>query len=113
MTFRGGEVPPGHPLHAALAAIGAEHSALLELQPLSREAVSSLAGGDGDALYAATGGNPFYVSELLASRDTAELPPSVANAVVARVSRLGDEARRLVELVSVVPNRVRPRCWTP
>jgi DNA-binding CsgD family transcriptional regulator/tetratricopeptide (TPR) repeat protein len=106
MTFRGGEVPPGHPLHAALGAIGPDSSALLELQPLSREAVSSLAGGDGDALYAATGGNPFYVSELLASRDAAELPPSIANAVVARVSRLGDEARRLVELVSVVPNRV-------
>ena len=106
MTFRSGEVPPGHPLHAALGAIGSDHSVLLELLPLSRDAVASLAGGDGDALYAATGGNPFYVTELLASRDAEELPPSVANAVVARVSRLGDEARRLVERVSVVPNRV-------
>ena len=106
MTFRGGEVPPGHPLRAALGAIGSEQSALLELLPLSRDAVASLAGGDGDALYAATGGNPFYVTELLASGDTTELPPSVANAVVARVSRLGDAGRRLVELVSVVPNRV-------
>jgi len=106
MTFRGGEVPPRHPLRSALGAIDADKSVLLELNPLSREGVSSLAGGDGDALYAATGGNPFYVSELLASGDTMELPPSVANAVVGRVSRLGDEARRLVELVSVVPNRV-------
>ena len=106
MTFRGGEVPPGHPLRAVLGAIGSDEAVLLELLPLSRKAVASLAGGDGDALYAATGGNPFYVSELLASGDTTELPPSVANAVVARVSRLGDEARRLVELVSVVPNRV-------
>ena len=45
-------------------------------------------------VYAATGGNPFYVTELLASRDAAELPPSVANAVLARVSRLDDAARR-------------------
>ena len=57
-------------------------------------------------MYAATGGNPFYVTELLASRDAAELPPSVANAVLARVSRLDEPARRLVELVSAVPNRV-------
>ena len=106
MTFRGGEVPPGHPLQAALGALGTEDSVLLELPPLSREAVAALAGGDGDALHAATGGNPFYVRELLGSRDSDELPPSIANAVVARVSRLGDDARRLVELVSVVPNRV-------
>jgi DNA-binding CsgD family transcriptional regulator len=57
-------------------------------------------------VYAATGGNPFYVTELLASRDAAELPPSVANAVLARVSKLDAPARRLVELVSAVPNRV-------
>ena len=51
----------------------------------------SLAGDDGDGVYAATGGNPFYVTELLASRAAAELPPSVANAVLGRASRL-DEA---------------------
>jgi DNA-binding CsgD family transcriptional regulator/tetratricopeptide (TPR) repeat protein len=74
---------------------------------MSRNAVASLAGDDADAVYAATRGNPFYVTELLASRDAAELPPSVANAVLARISRLDDDARRVVELVSVVPNRVR------
>ncbi len=106
-TYRTGETPPGHPLHAALAAIRPEDSALIELFPLSWNAVASLAGDDADEVYVATRGNPFYVTELLASRDTAELPPSVANAVLARISRLDDEARRLVELVSVVPNRVR------
>ena len=68
--------------------------------------MAALAGEDADELYATTGGNPFYVTELLASRDAPQPPPSIANAVVARVSRLDDEARRLVELVSVVPNRV-------
>ena len=105
-TYREGETPPGHPLHAALAAIQPEYSALIELFPLSRNAVASLAGGDADEVYAATRGNPFYLTELLASRHEAELPPSVANAVLARMSRLGDAGRRLVELVSVVPNRV-------
>ncbi len=106
LTFRAGEVPPAHPLHATVGAIRAGDSVFLELAPLSEAAVASLAGDDAGEVYAATGGNPFYVTELLASRTTAELPPSVANAVVGRASRLDDAARRLVELVSVVPNRV-------
>ena len=106
MTYRTGEAPPGHPLHAALGAVGPEHSELIELSPLSRNAVASLAGENADEVYAVTRGNPFYVTELLASRQVAELPPSVANAVLARMSRLDDDARRLVALVSVVPKRV-------
>jgi DNA-binding CsgD family transcriptional regulator/tetratricopeptide (TPR) repeat protein len=105
-TYRSGEAPPGHPLHAALGAVPGDALVVIELAPLSQSAVAELAGDDGDALYAATGGNPFYVTELLASRDAAELPPSVAKAVLARVSRLDERARRLVELVSAVPNRV-------
>ena len=57
-------------------------------------------------LHAVTGGNPFYVTELLAARPAADLPPSVANAVLGRAARLDDAARGLLELVSVVPHRV-------
>ena len=106
LTFRGGEVPPGHPLQAAIGTIRADDSVVLELAPLSESAVASLAGDQADEVYAASGGNPFYVNELLASRTAAVLPPSVANAVLGRAARLDDASRRLVELVSVVPNRV-------
>lgn len=105
LTMRSGEAPPGHPLHATIGAIRAEHSTILELAPLSESAVASLCGEDGRALYDATGGNPFYVTELLASRP-ADMTPSIANAVVGRASRLDPDARNVVELVSVVPNRV-------
>jgi DNA-binding CsgD family transcriptional regulator/tetratricopeptide (TPR) repeat protein len=107
LTFRAGEAPPGHPLHTTVGAIRASDSLILELAPLSAEAVASLAGDGADALYAATGGNPFYVTELLASRTAADLPPSIANAVLGRAARLDEAGRRLVELVSVVPTRVR------
>ena len=107
LTFRVGEAPPSHPLHATVGAIRADESVVVELAPLSRGAVASLAGDDAAEVYATTGGNPFYVTELLAFRASAELPPSVANAVLGRASRLDDDARRLVELVSVVPNRAR------
>jgi DNA-binding NarL/FixJ family response regulator/tetratricopeptide (TPR) repeat protein len=56
-------------------------------------------------VYALTRGNPFYVTELIAAGPGSELPPSVATAVLARASRLDEAARRLVELVSVVPTR--------
>jgi predicted ATPase len=63
LTFRRGEAPPDHPLHAALGAMPAPVSLFLELEPLSRTAVASLAGEDADSVYAVTGGNPFYVTQ--------------------------------------------------
>jgi DNA-binding CsgD family transcriptional regulator/tetratricopeptide (TPR) repeat protein len=107
LTFRGGELEPSHPLHASLGAIRSEDSIFVELGPLSQSAVASLAGDDTDEVYSATGGNPFYVTEVLASRAVDDVPPSVSTAVLGRASRLDDAGRRLVELVSVVPNRVR------
>jgi DNA-binding CsgD family transcriptional regulator/tetratricopeptide (TPR) repeat protein len=56
-------------------------------------------GGD-DALHEATGGNPFLVTEALAGRRA-----TVRDAVLARAARLSPEARRALELVSVVPAR--------
>src|SRR5262245_5772134 len=106
LTFRGGEVPPGHPLHAAVGSVRAESSVIVELAPLSAVAVASLAGATAHDAYELTGGNPFYVTEVLACRDASDLPPSVANAVLGRASRLDPESRRLVDLVSVVPSRV-------
>ena len=46
LTFRGGELPPNHPLFASLGTIRAEDSVFLELAPLSQDAVASLAGDD-------------------------------------------------------------------
>ncbi len=107
LTFRSGEAPPGHHLYRTVGAIRAEESEILELAPLSADAVASLAGEDGDRVYAASGGNPFYVNELVACRRNEQLPPSVANAVLGRAARLDEDSRRLIELVSVVPNRIR------
>jgi DNA-binding CsgD family transcriptional regulator/tetratricopeptide (TPR) repeat protein len=107
LTFRAGEASPGHRLHATIGTIPAENTEVVELEPLSERAVAALAGEHAHKVFAATRGNPFYVSELLASQTVADLPPSVANAVLGRASRLDDSARRLVELVSIVPGRVK------
>ncbi|MCF6735733.1 LuxR family transcriptional regulator [Blastococcus sp. KM273129] len=78
----------------------------MELPPLSRAAVVALAGEDADRVLALTGGNPFFVTELIASREGPP-PPSLAHAVLARVARLDERPRALLELVAMVPGRVR------
>src|SRR5262245_4690117 len=105
LTFRAGEAPPGHRLYATVGAIGAADSVILELAPLSERAVASLAGDRTVEVYGATGGDPFYVTELLGSEPSVNVPPSVTNTVLGRAARLDEESRRLVELVSVVPGR--------
>jgi len=79
----------------------------LRVDPLSPEAVARLAaphGVDADDLYRKTGGNPFFVTEVLAAAD-AEIPNTVRDAVLARAARLSPEARDLLEAVAAVPPR--------
>jgi DNA-binding CsgD family transcriptional regulator/tetratricopeptide (TPR) repeat protein len=108
LTVRGGEAPAGHPLHTAIAAVQPADAVYVELAPLSAGAVASLAGDAryADEVFQMSAGNPFYVSELIAAGSATPLPPSIANAVLARASRLGPQALRLMELVSVVPSRL-------
>jgi predicted ATPase len=108
LTVRSGELGPGHPLPKALETIRSGTSLYLQLAPLSRAAVATLAGEDTDRVYSATGGNPFYVTEMIAALPS-DLPPSVATTVLGRVSRLSEESRRLVEVVAMVPGRVSAR----
>ena len=97
LTFRGGEAPPGHPLRAALGAIRAERLGV----PRARAAVGErrrLAGRRrrGTTCTPRPRATRSTSREMLASRPAAELPPSVANAVLGRASRLDDDAWRLV-----------------
>ncbi|MGM0819271.1 MAG: ATP-binding protein [Actinomycetota bacterium] len=105
LTLRGGEVDPGHPLYAAIDALQATTSAHLELAPLSSEAVAELAGAESPEIHAVTGGNPFFVTEVLAHGHTAP-STSLANVVLGRLGRLPEPTRAILELVAVVPSRV-------
>jgi len=74
-----------------------------EVPRLSPAAVAQLAephGIDADELYRRTAGNPFFVSEVLASGDR-EIPPTVRDAVLARAARLSPTARTLLGAVAV------------
>jgi hypothetical protein len=61
------------------------------------------AGRDPSELYALTAGNPFYVTELLATADDGGVPASVRDAVALRIAGISPAARAAVELAAVVP----------
>ena len=56
-------------------------------------------------MYERTGGNPFYVTELLAYKND-ELPASIKETVIAGTSNLAKETIDLLEIVSVIPTKV-------
>ena len=108
VTYRDDEVPADHALRVALGAVPATAFRRIRLPPLSIDAVARLAGRDDVAeLHRLTAGNPFFVHEVLAAPDAA-VPPTVQDAVMARVSRLSDAARRSAELAAAVPVPVEP-----
>jgi DNA-binding CsgD family transcriptional regulator/tetratricopeptide (TPR) repeat protein len=104
LTCRDDQVDPRHPLHRFLGVLAGCPVRRLVLRPLSHLGVRELAvgtGADADVLYRVTRGNPFFVTEALASVDT--FPVSVVEAVLARVGRLGVECREALDQLSVVP----------
>ncbi|MFC4453724.1 ATP-binding protein [Deinococcus sonorensis] len=108
-SYRDDEVGPTHPLRAVLGDLATCSSARrLLLSPLSQPAVGRLAEGSGiepTELYRRTGGNPFYVTEVLASA-TGGVPPTVRDAVLARAARLSTPARAVLEAASVIGSRI-------
>jgi DNA-binding CsgD family transcriptional regulator/tetratricopeptide (TPR) repeat protein len=106
VTYRDDSLDRHHPLRLLLGELPSSRSvARLTPAPLSADAVATLAGqANGAVLYQQTGGNPFFVTEVLATGGD-ELPATVREAVFARTARLDDRARRLLDAVAVVPPR--------
>ena len=112
LTYRDDELSARHPLRLVLGDLPRDRCTRLMLAPLSPRAVAQLAheaggGGDAASLHAATGGNPFFVTEALAG-GSGGVPASVRDAVLARAARLSPAARAAAELVSVEPGGMEP-----
>lgn len=108
LTYREEEVTSAHPLRRVLGDLPTSLATRIPLKPLSRQAVEHLAKQSKHSsagLYESTAGNPFYVTEVLATEGTS-LPPSVLDAVIARLGRISKPARELLDVCSVVPNRI-------
>ena len=113
LSARTDELGANHPLAYVLGDLPTASVTRITLEPLSARAVTVLAeqAGRVDAdLYRITGGNPFFVSELLANSEgeQGEIPDSVRDAVWARMSRLTAGEREVLEMMSIVPGSVEP-----
>jgi DNA-binding CsgD family transcriptional regulator/tetratricopeptide (TPR) repeat protein len=108
LSYRDDELNRSHPLRLVLGDLsGGGQVARVELGGLSRSAVAVLArpqGLDAGELYARTGGNPFFVTEVLAA-GTGRIPRTVRDAVLARAARLGPAASALLDAAAVIPGR--------
>jgi DNA-binding NarL/FixJ family response regulator/tetratricopeptide (TPR) repeat protein len=108
-TYRDDELERSHPLRAVLGELATRSTVdRLPIEPLSQQAVAALAAEaqvDTSELYRKTGGNPFFVTEVLASGN-GDIPPTVRDAVLARAGRLTDEARTLLDAAAIAPPRI-------
>ena len=102
-TYRDDDLGGEHPLRAAIGNLPSGPVVQrLPLSPLSEAGVGALVADkrtDVTKLFRVTGGNPFYLTELLAA-DSDELPVTVRDAVMARVSRLSPESRAALEVLA-------------
>ncbi len=106
LTYRDDEVGERHPLRAVLGDLPADALVRVPLAPLTEGGVAELARRaqrPPEGLFALTGGNPFFLSEVV--RDTG-LPASVRDAVLARAARLAPPVRDLLDVAAIVPGRV-------
>jgi len=107
ITYRDDEVGAKHPLRFVLGDLPRAHTRRTMLSPLSERAVQQLAkqaGRSTEHLHSITGGNPLFVTEVLAE-SAGTVPVTVRDAVLGRASRLSASAREIAELVSVVPGK--------
>ncbi|HEU0237174.1 MAG TPA: AAA family ATPase, partial [Candidatus Limnocylindrales bacterium] len=110
-TYRDDEVGPEHPLRVVVGDLASSPAVRrLPLAALSRDSVEELADGSGldpAELHRLTGGNPFYVTEVIAGAP-ARIPPTVRDAVLAKAARLSPAARRTLEAAAVIGAVVEP-----
>lgn len=108
-TFRDDELDRLHPLRIVLGELATRPTVdRVTVAPLSHQAVATLASGthvDAARLHVQTGGNPFFVTEVLASGNGA-VPETVKDAVLARAASLSTRARRVLDAVAIAPPHV-------
>jgi DNA-binding CsgD family transcriptional regulator len=109
VTYRDDELGPHHPLRIVLGDLATSPAVRrLSLPRLTVEAVRTMAEGcavDADSVHALTGGNPFFVSEVLTA-GAPGLPASVRDVVLARAARLSPGERRVLDAAAVIGSPV-------
>ena len=111
VTYRDDELSPQHPLRMVLGDLAISPSAQhVLLKPLSEDGVRTLVGErpmDVSTLHRKTGGNPFYITEILASQ-TSGIPLTIRDVVLARAARLSPSAEAVLQAGAIIGTRIEP-----
>lgn len=112
LIYRDDELSPRHPLRMLLGDLASSPAVRrIQLEPLSRSAVMLIVGQRGIdpiALHRQTRGNPFYITEVLAGAGIG-IPPTIRDAVLARMARLSPSGQAVLEAAAVIGQRVGPK----
>jgi len=108
-TYRDDGLAPKDPLRIVLGDAATQRTTRrISVAPLSEEAVAVLAADsnlDPAELYRLTGGNPFFLTEIMLL-GTADVPPSARDAVLARIAVLTDDARQTVQAAALIGSHI-------
>jgi DNA-binding CsgD family transcriptional regulator len=111
VTYRDEEISATHPLRVALGDVASAAAVRrIAVPPLTGAAIIALcehSSMDAASLEAATGGNAFFVTEVLAA-GTMGVPRSVSDAVLARAARLTENGRHALQVSAVIGARIGP-----
>ena len=105
LTYRDNEIHSRHPLRNVLGQLPAPSITRLQLPPLSKPAVEDMAikkGFKGEDVYSISGGNPFYVNEILASYSPG-IPDTIKDSVLSVYNLQDKKAKQVWEVLSVLP----------
>lgn len=115
LTYRDDELGPRHPLRLLLGDLTApNYTRRIAVAPLSEAAARTLVGErriDVAALHRQTGGNPFFISEVLEAGGGG-IPSTVRDAVLGRANRLSVSAQAVLQAAAIIGPRVEPGLLT-
>jgi len=105
LTYRDNEILDNHPLRNVLGQLPPDSFTRLQLSPLSRQAVEKMAeerGYKGEDVFSISGGNPFYVTEILASYSPG-VPDNIKDSILSVYHQQEKGTKNAWEICSVIP----------
>lgn len=111
LTYRDNEIHSRHPLRNVLGELIPGSFTRLQLMPLSKQAVEKLAqqkGYSGEDVYSISGGNPFYVNEILASYSPG-VPDNIKDSILAVHNRQDEKTKYIWDILSMLPTGLETR----
>ncbi|MBC7827897.1 MAG: AAA family ATPase [Chitinophagaceae bacterium] len=106
VTYRDDEIHLGHPFRNVLGQLPPDSFTRLQLTPLSRQVVEKMArekGYNGEDVYNISGGNPFYVNEILASYSPG-VPDNIKDSILSVYNQQAEGTKSTWEILSILPN---------